>query len=125
MAQDHGVCGRVLALAVEKEWRIQAAQHSRMRITVRNTDDRELPNLAVTVETEPGGRLVYATCSLLPEENEDRIAAFVGRHPGFARTPATADPALAKWLTADGFLRLSPRTSATDGFFVAVLERAR
>jgi 16S rRNA (cytosine967-C5)-methyltransferase len=72
-----------------------------------------------------GGRIVYVTCSVLPEENEDRVSAFLQRHDGFEVRPATADPALAGWLTPEGFLRLSPRTSATDGFFVALLERAR
>ncbi|HEX2559266.1 RsmB/NOP family class I SAM-dependent RNA methyltransferase [Phenylobacterium sp.] len=74
---------------------------------------------------KPGGRIVYVTCSVLPEEDEDRIAAFLQRHDGFEVRPATADPALTGWLTPEGFLRLSPRTAATDGFFVAVLERAR
>jgi len=72
-----------------------------------------------------GGRLVYVTCSVLPEEDEDRVAAFLETHPEFARRPATGDPALATYLTADGDLRLSPRTSGTDGFFVAVLEKTR
>jgi 16S rRNA (cytosine967-C5)-methyltransferase len=71
-----------------------------------------------------GGRLVYVTCSVLPEEDEDRVAAFLARTPGFVRRPATRDPQLTRYLTADGDLRLSPRTSATDGFFVAVLEKA-
>lgn len=74
---------------------------------------------------KPGGRLVYVTCSVLPQEDEDRVAAFLARTPGFAVAPATADPKLARYLTADGFLRLSPRTSGTDGFFVAVLEKPR
>ena len=74
---------------------------------------------------KPGGRMVYVTCSVLPEEDEDRVAAFLARHPDFARRPATADPALEKHLTADGDLRLTPRTSGTDGFYVAVLEKAR
>jgi 16S rRNA (cytosine967-C5)-methyltransferase len=74
---------------------------------------------------KPGGRMVYVTCSVLPEEDEDRIAAFLQRHDGFAARPATSDPVLTAWLTPEGFLRLSPRTAATDGFFVAVLERAR
>ena len=34
-----------------------------------------------------GGRLVYATCSLLSEENEDQVTAFLARHPGFALVP--------------------------------------
>lgn len=74
---------------------------------------------------KPGGRLVYVTCSVLPQEDEDRVAAFLARTPGFAVAPATADPKLTPFLTPDGFLRLSPRTSGTDGFFVAVLEKPR
>jgi 16S rRNA (cytosine967-C5)-methyltransferase len=71
-----------------------------------------------------GGRLVYVTCSVLPEEDEDRVAAFLARTSGFALRPASDNPKLAAFLTPEGFLRLSPRTSHTDGFFVAVLEKA-
>jgi 16S rRNA (cytosine967-C5)-methyltransferase len=70
-----------------------------------------------------GGRLVYVTCSVLPEEDEDRVAAFLVRTQGFAVRPATDDPHLTPRLTEGGYLRLSPRTASTDGFFVAVLER--
>lgn len=68
---------------------------------------------------KPGGRLIYATCSLLAAENEDQIAAFLSRTPGFAPVPhgvAGVD---------DGpLLRLTPARHGTDGFFAAVLERA-
>ena len=74
---------------------------------------------------KPGGRIVYVTCSVLPEEDEDRVAAFLTRHPEFQAAPATDDPMLAKWLTPDRYLRLTPRTAATDGFFVAVLQKPR
>lgn len=74
---------------------------------------------------KPGGRMVYVTCSVLPEEDEDRVAAFLARHPELAVAPATADPSLVQYLTPDQFLRLSPRTAGTDGFFVAVLEKPR
>ena len=74
---------------------------------------------------KPGGRLVYVTCSVFPQEDEDRVAAFLGRAEGFAAAPATADPKLTPFLTPEGFLRLTPRTAGTDGFFVAVLEKAR
>jgi 16S rRNA (cytosine967-C5)-methyltransferase len=74
---------------------------------------------------KPGGRLVYVTCSVLPEEDEDRVAAFLARVPGFVATPATDNPKLTRHLTAEGFLRLTPRTAGTDGFFVAVLEKPR
>jgi 16S rRNA (cytosine967-C5)-methyltransferase len=70
-----------------------------------------------------GGRIVYVTCSVLPEEDEDRVAAFLARRSDFQRRPASADPALAPFLTSEGDLRLTPRTSATDGFYVAVLEK--
>jgi len=74
---------------------------------------------------KPGGRIVYVTCSVLPEEDEDRVEAFLARHPDFARRPATTSPDLAPRLTPAGDLRLTPRTSNTDGFYVAVLEKAR
>ena len=74
---------------------------------------------------KPGGRMVYVTCSVLPEEDEDRVAAFLARTEGFAARAATDDPKLTPFLTPDGFLRLTPRSSGTDGFFVAVLEKAR
>jgi 16S rRNA (cytosine967-C5)-methyltransferase len=74
---------------------------------------------------KPGGRMVYVTCSVLPEEDEDRVTAFLSRTPGFALAPSTADPKLTQYLTPDGFLRLTPRSSGTDGFFVAVLEKPK
>ena len=74
---------------------------------------------------KPGGRMVYVTCSVLPQEDEDRVTAFLARAPGFAARPATDSPKLTRYLTADGYLRLSPKTAGTDGFFVAVLEKAR
>jgi 16S rRNA (cytosine967-C5)-methyltransferase len=72
---------------------------------------------------KPGGRIVYVTCSVLPAEDEDRIAAFLARRPEFGVRPASDDPSFAKWLTPDGYLRLTPRSARTDGFFVAVLAR--
>jgi 16S rRNA (cytosine967-C5)-methyltransferase len=72
---------------------------------------------------KPGGRLIYATCSLLAEENEDRVAAFVAAHPAFAAEPVALAGA-ERWRAAGGFLRLSPRTAGADGFFVAALRRA-
>jgi 16S rRNA (cytosine967-C5)-methyltransferase len=72
-----------------------------------------------------GGRLVYATCSLLPEENERIVEAFLAAHPEFVLKPAgavLAEQGVA--LEMADYLRLDPRTHATDGFFAAVLERA-
>ncbi len=72
-----------------------------------------------------GGRLVYATCSMLVEENEAQVSAFLARHPGFAPLPfAAAWPAAAGPVPGDGpFLILTPHRHGTDGFFAAVLER--
>lgn len=72
---------------------------------------------------KPGGRLIYVTCSVLPEEDEDRVDAFLAQVDGFTPIVATEEPALARWLTPAGHLRLSPRTAGTDGFFVAAFRR--
>lgn len=72
-----------------------------------------------------GGRLVYATCSLLLEENEQQIAAFLQRHPGFTHIPlARAWPLQTPVPCSDENLSLTPARHGTDGFFAAVLERA-
>ncbi|HTX49430.1 MAG TPA: RsmB/NOP family class I SAM-dependent RNA methyltransferase [Caulobacteraceae bacterium] len=72
---------------------------------------------------KPGGRLVYVTCSLFAEENEDRIAAFLAGRDDFAVEPIALAEA-ERWRTDAGFLRLTPRTAGADGFFVAALRRA-
>ncbi|MBK7022211.1 MAG: RsmB/NOP family class I SAM-dependent RNA methyltransferase [Sulfuritalea sp.] len=74
----------------------------------------------------PGGRLVYATCSILAEENEDIVDAFLAAHADFHRLPAQevlAAQGIAIDCGAD--MRLSPQKHGTDGFYAAVLERAR
>lgn len=76
---------------------------------------------------KPGGRLVYATCSLLPDENEDRVAGFLTEHPEFSIVPMETvwTQVLGTKPPGDGpFLRLTPARHGTDGFFVAILERA-
>jgi 16S rRNA (cytosine967-C5)-methyltransferase len=102
---------------------------TKWRLTPETLEKRQAEQDAVldagATFVKPGGRIVYVTCSVLPEENEDRVTAFLARTEGFEARPATADPALTARLTSEGYLRLSPRTSATDGFFVAVLERRK
>jgi 16S rRNA (cytosine967-C5)-methyltransferase len=77
----------------------------------------------------PGGRLVYATCSVLPRENEDRTQHFLSRHAGFAVLSASS-----VWSEATGtepppgmdrFFKATPLGTGTDGFFTAVLQRQR
>lgn len=76
---------------------------------------------------KPGGRLVYATCSLLAEENERVVSAFLEAHPEFS--PLGAGAVLQRQgidlapASADDFLRLLPDRHGTDAFFAAVLER--
>lgn len=71
-----------------------------------------------------GGRLVYATCSLLEAENEAVVAQFLADHPNFALVPAgnvLAEQRIG--LEMGEYLSLWPHRHATDGFFAAVLER--
>lgn len=80
----------------------------------------------------PGGLLVYATCSLLPEEDEGQVTAFLARRPDYAPVPlaeawaAAGLPAAPPPMPAaqDSSLLLSPARHGTDGFFAAVLRRS-
>lgn len=66
----------------------------------------------------PGGALVYSTCTLLPEENEEQVCAFLARHPDFVLAPFTVGG-----ICTDGMLTLTPELFGTDGFFIAKLRR--
>ncbi len=73
---------------------------------------------------KPGGRVVYATCSLLEEENETIVLNFLSTHDDFFLRPMSEVMAEQKIpLVMDDYLRLLPNQSHTDGFFAAVLER--
>jgi 16S rRNA (cytosine967-C5)-methyltransferase len=72
---------------------------------------------------KPGGRLVYATCSMLTEENEAQVTAFLAAHPAFRVVPLQeVAPQLGSSAHAD-YLSLTPARHDTDGFFAAVLQR--
>ena len=76
----------------------------------------------------PGGRLVFAVCSLEREEGEEQIAAFLAAHPDFARAPIQPDEVFghADWITPDGDLRTLPfyLEGGMDGFYAARLKRS-
>jgi len=67
-----------------------------------------------------GGRLVYATCSSEPEENEEVVTAFLSRHPEFRPLPL---PGWARVFADGPYARTSPEDHGGDAFFAAVLER--
>ncbi|MBX3664287.1 MAG: RsmB/NOP family class I SAM-dependent RNA methyltransferase [Burkholderiales bacterium] len=73
---------------------------------------------------KPGGRLVYATCSLLAEENRDIVAAFLAAHPGF-RTLDCGELLRRQEIRIEcgEHLQLWPQQHGTDGFFAAAMER--
>ncbi|MBR6001162.1 MAG: RsmB/NOP family class I SAM-dependent RNA methyltransferase, partial [Oxalobacter sp.] len=73
---------------------------------------------------KPGGRLIYATCSLLTEENEQVVSDFLAQDPRFKLVPMNQVLAEAKVdLEMGDYLKLLPHKHGTDGFFAAVLER--
>jgi 16S rRNA (cytosine967-C5)-methyltransferase len=87
----------------------------------------ELTMLQHAAETvTPGGRLLYATCSSEPEENEGVVDAFLASTPGFVPVDArTASPALPEAVVdARGHLRTMPHVHRLEAFFGAVMERA-
>jgi 16S rRNA (cytosine967-C5)-methyltransferase len=105
-------------------WRRNPDSKWRLRpnaLAKRLEEQREALTMAAPL-VKPGGRLVYVTCSVLPEENEDQVAAFLASAPEFSamRPKAEGVPAYAR-----GFaLQMTPLKTGCDGFFVAALARA-
>jgi 16S rRNA (cytosine967-C5)-methyltransferase len=73
---------------------------------------------------KPGGRLVYATCSPLAQENRAIVDSFLATHPDFSLRPAN-EILTQQLITLDtgDYLQLQPQLHGTDGFFAAALER--
>ncbi len=113
----------------EDIWRLTPEDLTRL-----HTLQTEILARAATL-VRPGGRLAYATCSILTAENEATTTAFEAAHPAFRPVPiasaASASPNLTDAarrhlasLAGTGHrLRLSPRLTGTDGFFLALYER--
>lgn len=95
------------------KWRQAPADVAELAAKQRNI----LAGAAVLLK--PGGRLVYATCSLLPEENDAIVAAFLADHAHYRLVPT----ALELPEQVDECLRLRPDIHGTDAFFAAVMER--
>ncbi len=106
----------------ENKWRLTPQRLERLQAM----QDTLLDDAAAFVR--PGGGLVYATCSVFPCENGDRIQSFLRRHPDFQVRPAReawaeSQTAPAPAGMADFFIA-TPLLTGTDGFFTAVLSRA-
>ncbi|TAL01552.1 MAG: RsmB/NOP family class I SAM-dependent RNA methyltransferase [Rhodospirillaceae bacterium] len=135
IGRQHGAFDRVLVDAPcsgtgawrrnpDARWRLETSN----LVNLKATQDAVLEQAAPLVKV--GGRLVYATCSLLPEENAERITQFLHRHTEYRPVPVAE-----VWKAVLGsdcpmvnpggepFLTLTPARHGTDGFFVAILER--
>jgi 16S rRNA (cytosine967-C5)-methyltransferase len=91
-------------------WRLDPASFDRWPAIQGGLLDEALPHLA------PGGRLVYATCTLRPEENEAVVSAALARHPRLRLLPC-GPPRMRR----GDFFHTSPHIHGTDGFFAALL----
>ncbi len=98
---------------------------ARLRLTETDLAELLVKQAAILDDAQkmvkPGGRLIYATCSLLNDENEAQLEAFLSRTANFSHRPLAAP--LPEALHART-LRLTPHRHGTDGFFCAVLEKA-
>jgi 16S rRNA (cytosine967-C5)-methyltransferase len=99
----------------DARWRVAPEALTRLAEQQRHLLD------AVAHTVRPGGWLVYATCSLEPEENEEQVDAFLSRHDDFRRDPAPGIPA--EVLSPSGDLQLLPQRHGVDGAFAARLRR--
>ena len=102
----------------DARWRVQPEAVAQLAEVQRSIVAAAVPRL------RPGGTLVYSTCTLSPEENDDVVKWLLASAPELRRTPESDLPASLRALVgADATLRCWPHRHDTDGFFAARLER--
>jgi len=103
----------------DARWRTQAGDPARLA----EIQTAILRNAAELVR--PGGTLVYSTCTVLPEENEAVVEAFLKATHGFALVaPERMPDEVREVVDEEGFLHCLPQQHDADGFFAARLERS-
>jgi 16S rRNA (cytosine967-C5)-methyltransferase len=100
----------------DARWRVKPSD-----IAVLSAIQRALLRAAATV-VKPGGLLIYSTCSLEPEENDEQVERFLADHPGWQLEPPPEGTVSASALDA-GRLRVLPQDHGTDGAFAARIRR--
>lgn len=99
----------------DAKWRLKP-----QNLAQRLEEQRAVLDMASNL-VKPGGRLVYVTCSVLPEENQDQVTDFLQRTAGFALAPISI-PGVE---SSAGTVTLTPHQQGTDGFFVANLMKSK
>jgi 16S rRNA (cytosine967-C5)-methyltransferase len=108
----------------DAKWRVRPGA-----LEQRNKDQDEVLERGAGL-VKPGGRIAYITCSVLIEENDDRVEEFLTRHPDFQKMAPdfsvldrSAEFQKAVLSTSAGIL-MTPRRTATDGFYFSLLRRS-
>jgi 16S rRNA (cytosine967-C5)-methyltransferase len=130
IATNAGTIDRVLAdvpCTGTGTWRRNPV--SRWQLSIENLKNKIATQREILVIAsklvKKGGRLIYATCSLLKEENEHQLAWFIKHHNNFRTLPINAvwSQSIGGEAPAGSSLRLSPGKNGTDGFFCTILEK--
>ena len=98
----------------ENKWRLTPARLDELN----RLQDQLLTEAASRVK--PGGRLIYATCSVLPRENEDRIGRLVAKDKAISVIDAAE---IWAGVQSGSFFKATPHGTGTDGFFTAILKK--
>ena len=102
----------------DARWRVRPSDPQELAVVQQSLLERTAEVL------RPGGQLVYSTCTLLPEENEELIGRFLEQQKGFRLVPRSELPRhLHPVLDEEGIMHCYPHIHDTDGFFAVRLER--